>query len=139
MAEPAHLPAGISQKTVQANGFTFRYHSCGTPSLQHPAVLFLHGFPSTSLMWAPVMTHIAKHGFFCIAFDQRGYSPAARPPLEDDYFYPKIASDVPAVADAIGIKRFHLVTHDHGSLLGEHSARVLRYVEALVVAAFQFL
>lgn len=41
-----------------------------------------------------------------------------QPQAEDDYYYPKLASDVPAIADALGWRRFHLVTHDHGAVLG---------------------
>lgn len=104
---------------VEANGYTFRSFSSGRRQYGNTnAVLFLHGFPSTSLMWAPILSKVSSNGFYCVCFDQRGYSPKARPESQSDYYYPKLISDVIAFADALGLQRFHLVTHDHGALLG---------------------
>ena len=44
-----------------------------------PAVILLHGFPESSIMWQPLLDEAAKKGFRVLAFDQRGYSPNARP------------------------------------------------------------
>ena len=108
--------AQIEQGSVDANTHTFRFHAAG-PADGEP-VLMLHGFPSTSLLWAPQLRALGEAGYRCVAVDQRGYSPGARPGDRDDYYYPKLASDIPAVADALGWRRFHLVTHDHGAVLG---------------------
>lgn len=53
-----------------------------------------------------------------MAPDQRGYSPGARPPDVDSYRIDQIASDVIALADALGFQKFHLVGHDWGAACG---------------------
>lgn len=111
-----HLPQGLKKGYLQASGMEFRYFSSG-PAGGQP-VLMLHGFPSTSLMWGPQLEALGKEGYLCVAPDLRGISPNARPEGEHSYYYPKLAADVMAIADALRWRTFHLVTHDHGSLLG---------------------
>jgi pimeloyl-ACP methyl ester carboxylesterase len=78
-------------------------------------VLLLHGFPETSIMWTPMLGALADAGYRAIAFDQRGYSPGARPAATDDYRIEGLVGDALAVADAAGFDRFHVVAHDWGS------------------------
>lgn len=82
------------------------------------AVVLLHGFPQTSACWEPAMVALAKAGYRVVGYDQRGYSPGARPLGVDAYRIDKLASDVMAVADALGLDRFHLVGHDWGAAVG---------------------
>lgn len=109
------MGASIEIRDVAANGFTFRTRVAdggGEP------VLLLHGFPETSHMWTDLMPQLADAGYRCIAPDQRGYSPGARPEPVEAYAYGPLASDVFAIADAFGAGRFHLVGHDWGALVG---------------------
>lgn len=78
-------------------------------------VILLHGFPETSLSWTSVATRLADAGLRVIAFDQRGYSPGARPSDVAAYETGLLAEDVIGIADALGIGSFHLVGHDWGS------------------------
>ncbi|MEX0786791.1 MAG: alpha/beta hydrolase [Dehalococcoidia bacterium] len=104
----------MQQRDIEANGLTFRAreHGDGTP------VLLLHGFPETSRMWEPLMERLAAEGFHCLAPDQRGYSPGARPEGESAYRYTEMASDVFAFMDAMGWERAHLIGHDWGAAAG---------------------
>ena len=79
------------------------------------AVILLHGFPQTSAAWQPLIDAAAGSGYRVIAFDQRGYSPGARPGGIAAYTKTHLVSDVLGVANAAGFKRFHLVGHDWGS------------------------
>jgi pimeloyl-ACP methyl ester carboxylesterase len=90
-----------------------------------PGVILLHGFPETSIMWEPLIERAAQAGFRVVAFDQRGYSPDARPAPAAAYIVPELIDDVMRVADAVGFDRFHLVGHDWGSVVG-WSATALR-------------
>jgi pimeloyl-ACP methyl ester carboxylesterase len=105
----------IEIRVVGAGGMAFRTRFDGDHGEQ---VLLLHGFPETSHMWTDLMPRLAAEGYRCIAPDQRGYSPGARPDAVDAYDYTKIADDVFAIADACGVGRFHLVGHDVGALVG---------------------
>ena len=105
-----------TSREIQANGLTFHAREAG-PSDGEP-VLLLHGFPETSHMWIPLLERLAAEGYHAVAPDQRGYSPAARPEGIEHYTYAALASDVGAIADALGWQRFHLVGHDWGAGAG---------------------
>jgi len=66
----------IESREIEANGLRFHCREAGRGG--EPVVL-LHGFPETSRMRAGVMKGLAAEGYHCLAPDQRGYSPAARP------------------------------------------------------------
>ncbi|WP_406280659.1 alpha/beta fold hydrolase [Embleya sp. NBC_00896] len=104
--EGAEIPAGE---------WVFNARVAG-PSGGRP-VLFLHGFPQTSASWTAQLLGLARAGYRAIAFDQRGYSPGARPPQESAYGRDELVGDVIAVLDALGIERVDLVGHDWGGAL----------------------
>ncbi|MEO6397944.1 MAG: alpha/beta fold hydrolase [Tepidiformaceae bacterium] len=106
----------ITPREVAANGFSFHCLEAG-PADGEPVIL-LHGFPESSRMWAPLMPVLADAGYHVLAPDQRGYSPGARPEGIENYRYANLASDVTALADALGFERFHLVGHDWGAGAG---------------------
>jgi len=92
-------------------------------------VLFLHGFPQTSYSWHHQLEAVGAAGHRGLAFDQRGYSPGARPGRVEDYRIGELVSDVLAVADGWGLDRFDLVGHDWGAMVawvvaGRHPDRV---------------
>lgn len=101
---------------LEANGLTFTCRRDG-PEDGDP-VLLLHGFPETSRMWLPLIERLAGEGYRVLAPDQRGYSAGARPAEQSAYAYANLVDDVFALADAIGVERFHLVGHDHGAGVG---------------------
>ncbi len=118
------------------NGFSFNVVSSG-PDDGAP-VLLLHGFPQFADVWSGLMEQLSREGFRAVAFDQRGYSPAARPPEIESYHVDHLAADVLALADLLQEPTFHLVGHDWGGLLAwkiaaEHPGRV-RSVSVLSTA-----
>ncbi len=116
---------------ISAGEFTFRARLAGFDNTG-PSLILLHGFPETSAMWTPLMAAAASQGYRVLAFDQRGYSPAARPAEPSAYAMSELIDDVIRVADAVGFQRFHLVGHDWGSAVGwgtlmAHSERVISW------------
>jgi pimeloyl-ACP methyl ester carboxylesterase len=102
---------------IPANGFEFRARVAGLGNTG-PGVVLLHGFPETSSMWEPLVSLLADQGYRVVAFDQRGYSPGARPKGADAYTIDQLVDDVFAVARAAGMQQFHLVGHDWGAAVG---------------------
>jgi pimeloyl-ACP methyl ester carboxylesterase len=100
---------------IAANGLRFQARSAGDADRRQ--VLFLHGFPQTSLSWRHQLDAVAQAGMHGLAFDQRGYSPGARPPEVADYRIDALVGDVLAVLDAQSWTRFDLVGHDWGAML----------------------
>jgi haloacetate dehalogenase len=82
-----------------------------------PAVLLLHGFPQTSVMWHRVADRLgAAHTV--VAPDLRGYGDSARPLSGDDhaaYSFRAMAADGAGLMHALGHERFAVVGHDRGA------------------------
>lgn len=81
-------------------------------------VVLLHGFPQTHLMWRHVAADLATdHTVICP--DLRGYGASDKPDEADRIAYAKrtMATDVVALARALGHERFALAGHDRGALV----------------------
>lgn len=126
--------AEIEFADIAAGGFTFRARVAGPAGGR--LVLLLHGFPETSAEWVGQLSALGDAGYRAVAFDQRGYSPGARPEEEAAYDRDALVGDVLAVADALGATgpaaggpAFDLVGHDWGGAMawqvaGLHPDRV---------------
>lgn len=102
---------------LKANDLEFLIRVAGIQN-EGPAVILLHGFPESSLMWQPLLEKAAAEGYRVVAFDQRGYSPNARPAEVSAYQIDNLVQDVLAIADQVGFDTFHLAGHDWGSAVG---------------------
>ncbi len=109
-------PSGkeIGMREIEARGFPFDVLEA---TADGEPVLLLHGFPETSLMWKDLMLELSESGYHCLAPDQRGYSPGARPTEVDAYRYEELVADAFALAHELG-DRFHLIGHDWGANVG---------------------
>ncbi|MGW9209858.1 alpha/beta hydrolase [Embleya sp. NPDC055664] len=83
-----------------------------------PAIVLLHGFPQTHLMWRHVAADLAAD-HTVIRPDLRGYGASDKPVDTDGTTYAKrtMAADVVALAAALGHERFALAGHDRGALV----------------------
>ncbi len=127
MVSTLNAMAHIDIVHMEANGLTFRCRVAGDPASE--PVLLLHGWPETSHMWTELMGKLSAEGYYCVAPDQRGFSPDARPKKVKEYRIGKLVSDVTALADAFGMGKFHLIGQDWGSAIGwavvsEHADRI---------------
>jgi pimeloyl-ACP methyl ester carboxylesterase len=117
-ALPLFTPKRDGLVRIRASSMEFRARVKGFE--RNPGgegVILLHGFPETSIMWEPLMDRLAGEGFRVVAFDQRGYSPGARPWRVSAYTSGRLAADVVAIAHAVGFERFHVVGHDFGGAI----------------------
>jgi pimeloyl-ACP methyl ester carboxylesterase len=127
------MERALPGKRIEANGLTHYVADQGEGS---PVVL-LHGFPDTADLWRFQVPALVDAGFRVIAPDLRGFGDSDRAASDDDYFIFNAVNDVIAIADALGIRSFHLVGHDFGAGTGwmlatTHPDRVERYVALTV-------
>jgi pimeloyl-ACP methyl ester carboxylesterase len=85
-------------------------------------VVLLHGFPGDAGTWTEVAARLASDGFRCVSFDQRGYSPSARPEGIDAYRIDRLVGDVLALVDQLGEEKVHVIGHDWGAIVAWHLA-----------------
>jgi haloacetate dehalogenase len=78
-----------------------------------PAIVLLHGFPETHLMWRHVAADLANdHTVICP--DLRGYGDSDKPEesSEDTYSKRTMAADIVGVARSFGHDSFAIAGHD---------------------------
>jgi len=101
---------GTSQVEVSGNTIFVRRYGSG------PAILMVHGFPRTSLMWRFLAPKLAEnHTVICV--DLRAYGRSGTPVSTDDHFpYSKraMAKELVEVMDKLGFSTFTLIGHDRG-------------------------
>ena len=99
-----------SQVDVSGNTVFLRRYGKG------PAILLVHGFPRTSLMWRFLAPKLAEdHTVVCV--DLRAYGRSGIPASGDDHFpYSKraIANELVEVMAKLGFQTFTLIGHDRG-------------------------
>src|SRR6516165_639560 len=81
-----------------------------------PAVLLLHGFPQTHLMWRSVAPSLGRR-FTVICANLRGYGNSGCPASSPDHApYAKraMANDMVSVMGKLGFPRFSVAGHDRG-------------------------
>ncbi|MGB2624594.1 MAG: alpha/beta hydrolase [Candidatus Acidiferrum sp.] len=104
------IPFETSHVEVSGNTIFLRRYGNG------PAILLVHGFPRTSLMWRFLAPMLAQnHTVICV--DLRAYGGSGIPASTDDHFpYSKraMAKELVEVMDKLGLRTFTLIGHDRG-------------------------
>jgi pimeloyl-ACP methyl ester carboxylesterase len=106
----------IEHLKIRANGAAFHVARAGSGK----PLLLLHGWPEFWLTWEPVMTRLAGR-FSLIAPDLRGFGDSDKP--DGPYGPDQHTSDMLALMDALGVKRFGVVGHDVGGAVMQPLAR----------------
>ncbi|MDN5587928.1 MAG: alpha/beta hydrolase, partial [Brevibacterium sp.] len=91
-ARLAELPfvANAQALTVSTSGGEFAGFQA-TPARSDPRLgdaLLLHGWPEYASCWEKTAALLLEQGMSVFAYDQRGYSPGARPESVDEYTMP---------------------------------------------------
>jgi haloacetate dehalogenase len=123
----------FEQRSFEVNGASInvRFSKTTPGEIQRPALLLLHGFPQSHVMWHRVAQHLEKD-YFLVLPDLRGYGDSSKTPgLPDHSNYSKrnMAHDIVHVMDALGIDQLYLCGHDRGGRVAhrlalDHTARV---------------
>lgn len=102
--------------TVQIQGQTVFYREAGDPNA--PAVVLLHGFPSSSAMFRNLIPALAED-YHVIAPDHIGFGQSAMPQVDEfDYSFDKLTEITLELLDTLGIDRFAVYIQDYGAPIG---------------------
>ena len=124
-------------RTVTVDGLTIFYREAGPRDA--PALLLLHGFPSSSRMYQPLLTRLADR-YHLVAPDYPGFGHSGAPePAAFAYTFDHLAAVMDRFTQALGLTRYVLFVQDYGGPVGfrlalAHPERVLALVVQNAVA-----
>ena len=90
-----------------------------------PALLLLHGYPQTHLMWHKTAPSLSEN-FTIIAADLRGYGDSMAPASDDKhqtYSKRSMAEDMIHVMDYFSFDEFFVAGHDRGGRVAHRLAK----------------
>jgi pimeloyl-ACP methyl ester carboxylesterase len=114
---------------LTVNGLRMHVQNAG----QGPAVVLLHGFPDTHIVWRKQIAPLVAAGFRVLAPDLRGFGESDAPLAVSAYQLHHVCADVLAMLDQLGIDKVRVVGHDWGAAVGwmlcrEVPERIEQYV-----------
>jgi haloalkane dehalogenase len=108
---------GAELRRLEVDGLEIAYREQG----EGPAVLLVHGWPTSSYLWRDVMPSIAVANRV-IAVDLPGFGASAKP-LDVDYGFDFHAGVLDGFLAALGVERLAIAVHDLGGPIGLDWAR----------------
>jgi pimeloyl-ACP methyl ester carboxylesterase len=129
--EPS-MPAPTFYRTIHIDGLSIFYREAGRKDA--PIILLLHGLPSSSRMFQPLLTRLADN-YHLVAPDYPGYGHSDWPdPKQFDYTFDHIASVIDHFTQALGLSHYTLYMQDYGGPVGFRMALAHpERVQALIV------
>ena len=117
---------GFESRRFAVNGASIlaRFSRTVPGDAKRPALLLLHGFPQSHVMWHRVAQQLQAH-YFLVMPDLRGYGDSSKAPgLPDHSNYSKrnMAHDMVAVLDVLGVDQFFVCGHDRGGRVAHRLA-----------------
>jgi pimeloyl-ACP methyl ester carboxylesterase len=116
---------------VDVDGVRVHYQEAGDPNA--PALVLIHGFASSTLVWSKVFLRLAEAGFRVIAIDMLGFGYSGKP-RNGEYTITGQASLLISLLDRLNIKRATLAGSSYGGAVAATCALDYpRRVEKLVL------
>jgi pimeloyl-ACP methyl ester carboxylesterase len=123
----AEVGGAVSSRTAEVEGVKLHYLTAG----HGPAVILLHGYTQTSLMWKPIFPLLAEQ-FTVIAPDLPGIGDSEIP--ADGLDMKTAAIRIHSLAKSLGIEKARVVGHDIGLMVAyAYAAQFPAETEKLVV------
>src|SRR6266513_5614059 len=97
-------PAPVFYRSVKVDGLNIFYREAGAANA--PTVLLLHGFPSSSRMWEPLLPLLADK-YHLIAPDYPGFGHSSTPsPSSFEYTFDNLARVMDELTTKLGITNY---------------------------------
>jgi len=106
----------ITYKTVEVQGIPIFFRESGPKGA--PALLLLHGFPSSSHMFRNLISLLSDR-FHIVAPDYPGFGNSGQPAMDTfPYTFDAIAGIMDKFLSAIGLNSFFIYVQDYGAPVG---------------------
>jgi pimeloyl-ACP methyl ester carboxylesterase len=106
----------VFYRTVKVDGLSIFYREAGPKDA--PTILLLHGLPSSSRMFQPLLTRLSD-SYHLVAPDYPGFGHSDWPdPKQFDYTFDHIAAVIDDFTQALGLSRYTLYMQDYGGPVG---------------------
>jgi len=106
----------VFYRTAKVDGLTIFYREAGPKDA--PAILLLHGLPSSSRMFQPLLTRLSE-SYHLIAPDYPGFGHSDWPdPRQFDYTFDHIAAVMNDFTQVLGLTHYTLYMQDYGGPVG---------------------
>jgi pimeloyl-ACP methyl ester carboxylesterase len=106
----------ITYRTVRVDGLSIFYREAG--STDAPAILFLHGFPSSSTMFGSLFPLLSDR-YHLIAPDYPGFGYSDAPDSDQfGYTFDHLAAIIDRFVAVIGLQQYTLFMQDYGGPIG---------------------
>lgn len=123
----------ISYHYIQVGDVRMFWREAGDPA--RPAILLLHGFPSSSAMFRELIPELMDN-FRIIAPDMPGFGQTDAPAKPFyEYTFDNLAKTMDAFVDSLGLKRFAMYIFDYGAPVGMRLA--MRHPERIAAIISQ--
>ena len=114
--EAGKMEQHVSYHTVIIEGVSIFYREAGPEGA--PTILLLHGLPSSSRMFQPLLTRLADH-YHLIAPDYPGFGHSDWPdPRQFAYTFDHIAQLMNSFTQTLGLLHYTLYMQDYGGPVG---------------------
>ena len=122
----------VAYRTVSVDGLSVFYREAG--SREAPTLLLLHGFPSSSRMYEPLLRRLGD-AYRLVAPDYVGFGHSDAPaPADFAYTFDHLAQVIDGFTEAVGLRRYSLFLQDYGGPVGFRLAMAHpERVEAIVI------
>lgn len=123
----------VHYRYATVDGQRLFYREAGAPDA--PAIVLLHGFPTSSYMFRDLIPRLAER-YHVIAPDHLGYGPSDAPSVtEFDYTFDALADLTDGLLTQLGVSRYAIYVQDYGAPIGWRLA--LRHPEAITAIVSQ--
>jgi len=109
-------PSSVSYRTAEVSGLKIFYREAGDP--QAPAVLLLHGFPTSSHMFRNLIPELAGE-YRVVAPDLPGFGFSDAPDHKSfSYTFDHLAEVMAQFTEQVGLNKFAVYVFDYGAPTG---------------------
>jgi pimeloyl-ACP methyl ester carboxylesterase len=115
-ANESNTSTQVFHRTVKVDGLDIFYRESGPKDA--PAVLLLHGFPTSSHMFRNLIPALGDR-YHIVAPDYPGYGNSSAPSVDEfEYTFENLANVVEKFTEKVGLERYSLYLMDYGAPVG---------------------